>query len=149
MFIYVTVALSLLAFWLFGDKSRFRELFPSMLAGSLLRLKEQYVFTHLTKVWEYEQLVPLFQVVDLPVLLDLTFFPIVSYLYLQHLPQQRLGKFFYTLFAAALLLLYEYLMISFGHLRHHHQWNLLLSYLLLLLTLALVALQYNFYRRKT
>lgn len=115
---------------------------------SYLRFLEQYILIYVLKVWKYKQLPsPLAKVIDVPILLDVTFYPMVGYLFIHYLHSKSVHLMTYYLLWSLTVWGVEYTIVLSGMLEHVKYWNLIFSYFLVLATLIMVHLQYKLFLR--
>lgn len=149
MQVWVLAGAGVLGFWLFCDKSRLRELYPSALFMCYIRFIEQYVLVEILHVWKYNHLpLPFSNLMNTPVVIDLLFYPVVGYLFMQKYPTGRPNRLFYLIFWALALTINEYIAVATGTIKYKAPWGLFESYILYAAALVLLIWQYKFYARK-
>jgi hypothetical protein len=86
MIFYSAISIFFFLFW--ADRTRLRKYYSALLTINYLRFLEQYVFVYVLKVWEYKHLpIHRAKVIDVPILLDVTLFPMLGYFLLTiHIP---------------------------------------------------------------
>lgn len=122
------------AVWLLvADKKRWKELFPVAFFAALLGQFSDQAFMKFYKLWEYHEphdTGPIYSFF-LEVLNDLSVYMVVTYLFIQWLPNNRTAWnmfrywFSWTVFA----IMVELIHIKTGHMTYHQWWNLGYSYL--------------------
>lgn len=144
--VYAVISVCFFLFW--AEQSKFREYYSSLLCISYLRFLEQYILVYIFEVWEYKNLpTPLAQIIGVPILLDVTLFPLLGYLMI-HFSYRKVSHTVKSHFLwAAAILLVECTMLGAGHLEHQRYWNFILSYLLALATVIIIHLQYKLFLR--
>jgi len=126
-FFYANFVIYWTCWLLFADKTRWRELFPVCIFASFLGLVSDQI-VHLYKAyWEYygsESII----IIDL--LDDFGAYVVVTYLFIQWLPQKRtfFRMFSYWFAWTSLAITIEYVHIVTGHMAHYHGWSYLHSY---------------------
>ncbi|MEW9672473.1 CBO0543 family protein [Ammoniphilus sp. 3BR4] len=149
MLIIFYAAISVCFFLFRVERSKWREYYSTLLSASYLRFLEQYVLVYILKVWEYENLpTPLAKIIGVPILLDVTLFPVLGYLIVHYMKEKRAAKKYFL--PAAILTIVEGTMVWSGMLEHHRYWNFVYSYFLALATVIFLHYQYKLFmlRRK-
>ncbi|MBP1935074.1 CBO0543 family protein [Ammoniphilus resinae] len=134
-------------FFLFlADRSKFREYYSSLLCISYLRFLEQYLLVYVLKVWEYHHLpLPLAKVSGVPILLDVTFYPMVGYLMIHYSNRLLNKRMIHYLIWGAILTFVEFTMVWTGMLEHQKYWNFAASFLLAIATVVIIHGQYRLF----
>ncbi|WP_134704891.1 CBO0543 family protein [Ammoniphilus sp. YIM 78166] len=144
--LYAIISVCFFLFW--AKRSKLREYYSSLLCISYLRFLEQYILVYILKVWEYKDLpTPLAQIIGVPILLDVTLFPMLGYLMIHYSYRKFSNTVKSHLIWATAILFVECTMLGAGHLEHHRYWNFMLSYLLALATVIIIYLQYKLFLR--
>ena len=152
MHIWLLAAVGVLSFLLLADKSRMRDLFPSLLFMVYFRFTEQYLLVDILHVWDYESLsTPLANIMNIPVLVDVFFYPPMGYLYVQYYPKTRPARLLYAIAWATAFMINEQIAVRGGHIEQEASWHPFLSFLLFLVMMLLLILQHKLYslRRQT
>ncbi|HEU4962579.1 MAG TPA: CBO0543 family protein [Bacilli bacterium] len=149
MQIYLLSAIGLLTFWLFCDKSRWRELYPSAMFMTYVRFVEQYILVEILHVWTYDNLTnPFSSYMNTPVIVDLFFYSSMGYLFVQKWPLRRPARLFYVVGWALLFTIDEYIAVLHGTIKFKAPWGVFESFMLFVTALVLLVIQYEFYSRK-
>ena len=152
MHVWLLAIIGVLSFLLLADKSRWKEMLPSMLFMIYFRFTSQYILVDICEIWTYDNLgTPFTKVMNIPVLVDLFFYPAMGYLYLQWYPSTRSARLIYAAAWAAVLTANEQLAVWSGTIVMRKDWHPFLSYLYFLVLLTLLLAQYRLYnmRRQT
>ena len=126
-FFYMRFLISWTCWLLFADKTRWREIIPVSIFASFLGLiSDHFMNLHIT-YWEYYGSHPKIIMVLLD---DFEVYAVVTYFFIQCLPQKRpLFHIFTYIFPWTLFaILLEYVHIITGHMAHHYGWTLWHSY---------------------
>ncbi len=143
MYFLGVFVLSWLWFWIGADKTRLRELFGVAVWSSFLGLLTDLIMVHY-QLWTYSGLpAPLFTI---PLMLDFGIYPVVTYLFVQSLPEQWSGIILRSVTWAAGAIIFEYMTLQTGTMEHHLWWNLGLSFLADNVIFWSIALVYRYYR---
>lgn len=142
MYFIIIFLLSWIWFWFKADKNRMRELFGVAIYTSFLGLLTDLIMIH-NKLWSYHGLPhPLYTI---PLVLDFSIYPVVSYLFTQNLPPSWLGIIIRTLSWTLFSVIFEWITLKTGHMDYHQWWNLWLSAGADLLIYLSIAGIYRFY----
>lgn len=142
--IIIYAVISVVFFIFRAERSKLREYYSTLLCISYLRFLEQYILIYIYEVWEYEHLpTPLANIIGVPILLDITLFPMLGYLFIQY----KTKKWSYNFIWAIILTGIEATMVWSGMLEHHKYWNFVWSYLLALATVFITHFQYQLFLR--
>lgn len=87
MAIFLFEVLALMFFWKLADISRFKELVPIILTGVFIRFLQHYIIVEWFQFWDFPG--AKWKMIWIPISADLTFWPVVSYLFIQYLPKER------------------------------------------------------------
>ncbi len=124
-FYYYRFAIVWSCWFIFADKSRWRELFPvCFFAGFLGSVSD--IITHHYKLWEYDRGQSLVaELAD-----DFGVYLVITYLFIQWLPANRtiLKLLTYWLIWTAVTISIEWIHLRTGHLEHHMWWTIWHSY---------------------
>lgn len=143
---YAVISVCFFLFW--ADRSKFPRYYSSLLSISYLRFLEQYILVYVFKLWEYEHLpTPLAKIIGVPILLDVTLFPMLGYLFIHCTSKKGENTIIYQLVWAMVLTGVEATMVGSGMLRHLQYWNFGCSYVLALATIIIIHLQYQLFLR--
>jgi len=142
MYFVVLSGLAWIWFYFTADKKRFRELYGAAAFATLLGLMTDLIMVHYS-LWCYKGLPqPLYTI---PLLLDFSVYPVVSYLFVQRLPAAWKDIFkrvlVWTIFAGTL----EWLTLQAGYMQHKLWWNLWLSVVADVIIFISIAAVYRFY----
>lgn len=146
MHIWLLVAAGVLSFWFLADKSRFREMYPSLLFMIYFRFTGQYILVDILHLWTYKKLPTAFsQLMNIPVFVDLFFYPAMGYLYVQYYPKTRPARLMYAIAWASAFTINEQIAVRGGTIEQQASWHPFLSFLFFMLMLVLLILQHKFY----
>lgn len=149
MHIWLLVATGVLSFLLLADKSRFRELYPSLLYMVYFRFTGQYIFVEILHVWTYKKLsTPFAQYMNIPVFVDLFFYPAMGYLYIQYYPKTRPARLLYAITWATAFTINEQIAVRGGIIEQQAGWHPFFSFLFFMMMLILLIVQHRFYSRR-
>lgn len=149
MHIWLLVATGVLSFLLLADKSRFRELYPSLLYMVYFRFTGQYILVEILHVWTYKKLsTPFAQYMNIPVFVDLFFYPAMGYLYIQYYPKTRPARLLYAITWATAFTINEQIAVRGGIIEQQAGWHPFFSFLFFMLMLILLIVQHRFYSRR-
>ena len=117
------------AFFLFADRSRWRQFLPACMLAMLMSCISDVIVTDYP-LWLYHD--PTQQVPHLAINLfdDLGIYPVATYLFLQYFPHQatfRNRLLYFGVWTTGVILL-EYVFCRMGWMMHKMWWNLLCSY---------------------
>lgn len=145
---YIFLALfSIVVFHIWADRTRFRELYSSALAGSYVRLLMQYVGGEKFEFWKYKNLpFPIAQNAQIPFLLDFTIYPIAAFLFIQWMPQTMQKKIPYYLLWVLGAVGVEVLLELSGYIELK-KWNYGFSFIFFLVWALFVEWQYRMFKR--
>lgn len=124
MFYVVCFVLSWIAWLLFADRDRWREIvLVCIFAKTLALATDVLVFYY--PLWEYIGPPLLVHLAD-----DLGIYPVVTYLFIQRLPRERSPKSMlkYWIFWTTIALIIEQIYVYSGHMQYHLWWNTWHSY---------------------
>lgn len=125
MFWYIEFISFWIAWYLFANKTRWREIFPVCMLASWASLLTEAVINHHFKLWAYagSTLLSLFAN-------GLGTYMVTTYLFIQWLPEKKTtaGITIYILSWSIFSILLEYLHLSLGYMQHLDWWNLGYSY---------------------
>jgi hypothetical protein len=142
MYFIVLFILTWIWFFLQADKSRLRELYGVMVYSSFLGLLTDLIMVHY-KLWSYRGLPdPLFTI---PLLLDFSIYPIVTYLFVQNLPASWKDIWKRTLVWTMFAIFFEWVTLETHHMHHHLWWNLGYSFIADITIYLSIAGLYRFY----
>lgn len=145
MYFVILWILSWIAFFLFADRSRVREFFGAMMFTAFLGLFTDLVMVRY-QLWSYSGLPqPLYVI---PLTLDFGIYPVVSFIFLQWLPQKWGLIFRRSIYCSIAAILLEWMTMVSGHMKHHMWWNLNFSFLSDLLIFLMISSVYRFYGRE-
>ncbi|HEU4962578.1 MAG TPA: CBO0543 family protein [Bacilli bacterium] len=109
------------------DTKRLQELYPSALLSSFMG-----IFTDLIMVkynlWKYDS--DFFGSLEVPMLLDLSIYPVVAMLYIQFFPEKKswAKRIFYTACWVLFSISLEWIFLQRGEMEHHMWWRLWYSF---------------------
>lgn len=127
--ITIIAILSFVAFHIWADRSRLRELWPSAVTSSYYRLMMQYIFGESLKLWEYKNMpLPINENSHIPFVLDLSFYPIAGLFFIQYMPSNPKKRWLYFLAWMLGMLAFQMLLVGTHHLVLK-RWNLVYSIL--------------------
>ncbi len=92
--LFLLELIALLIFFKFADLKRYRELLPIVFTGAYLRFLDHYIVIDWLELWEIHG--ALNSVLWLPMSADLTIWPVVTYLFIQYLPQKKVWLYILT-----------------------------------------------------
>ncbi|MGO4890369.1 CBO0543 family protein [Anaerobacillus sp. MEB173] len=142
--IYSTIAILFFLMW--RKRIDFRHYYSTLLTISYLRFLEQFILVHILEVWEYDNLpLPVASTIGAPILLNITFFPLLAYFFIKYIPKSRLKILVYYFLWAFILLGVETSLIWTNYLEHKKEWNYLFSYYLAFSTFVVVHWQYKLF----
>jgi hypothetical protein len=145
---YVLAAIGIASFLVFADKRRFRELFPAILWTMYFRFVEQYILVDIVHLWSYDKVAtPLGKIMNMPVIVDVFFYPFLGYLYVQYYPSKRITRLLYALIWAGAFTINEQIAAWVGIVKQHDGWSWFHSYVLHLATVVTLILQQKFFCR--
>jgi hypothetical protein len=127
MYIFVFFV-SWAAFAIFAQKDRFKELYQSSLIGMVMSLSSD-IFTLFYPLWAYRDVDTGFRRQAITFLDDFGIYPVIAYLYVQHLPATTRDWFFYTFLWTLGGLIIEYILVRQKYLYYQLGWSLFGSYL--------------------
>lgn len=109
---------------LFADKSRWREILPVCIFAKSLALGTDVLMFYYP-LWEYGGSPFLIHLAD-----DLGIYPVVTYLFIQWLPDSRTVKNMlrYWLSWTTVAVIIELIYVNSGYIRYHLWWNTWYSY---------------------
>jgi hypothetical protein len=124
MFYVVWFILVWIIWLLVGDKSRWREILPVCIFAKCLALATDVLVSYYP-LWEYAGSPFLIHLAD-----DLGIYPVVTYLFIQWLPNNRSEKnmFRYWLVWTTVALAIELFYVNSGYMRYHQWWTTWHSY---------------------
>lgn len=124
MYFIVLFILSWMCFFYFADKNNIRKYYGAVMYSSFLGLLTDLIMVTYM-LWSYQGLPsPSYSI---PLLLDFSIYPVVSYLFLQSLPPTW-GKIIRnTLIWTAAAATFEWITLKTGYMGHHKWWNLYYS----------------------
>jgi len=127
MFYWIRYIIFWAIWWKFADKKRWRELFSVAIFAALLGTLTDHLFHDYYKLWSYVGQPPVIK----EILNDIGIYVVVTYLFIQWLPQERgfLEKFLYFFFWTLVSIFIEWFHLAVGKIEHHQWWNLWYSYL--------------------
>jgi len=134
MEVFLYAGLAILLFLFLGDKRQLRHQLPIVITATFVRFLEQFFVIDLLKLWEING--PHWMQLWLPIIADVTIWPIAAYFYVQYLPNSK--RFWYTLGWAVALSLYVYSLNLFGVIRYREDWFRYFTILLILGFFAIV-----------
>ncbi|MTI86064.1 MAG: hypothetical protein FH756_19745 [Firmicutes bacterium] len=142
MYFIVLFVLAWTWFYFRANKKRAREIYGAAIFASLLGLMTDLIMVHYN-LWSYSGLPqPLYTI---PLLLEFSVYPVVSYLFVQKLPPTWKDIFkrilIWTLFAGLL----EWITLETGYMQHKLWWNLWLSVVADVMIFFLITGIYRFY----
>lgn len=146
MLITIYAIIAILIFLILGKKIDFRRYYSTLLTICYLRFLEQFVLVYMLNVWEYDNLpLPLSSIINVPVLMDITLYPLLAYFFIQYIPEKPLRIFaYYFLFSFTLLGL-EASLVWADYLVHKKEWNYIFSYYLSFVTFLIIHWQYKLF----
>jgi hypothetical protein len=134
---------SWLWFYLQADKSRIRELFGAALFASFLGSLTDLLMVEF-KMWSYSGLPqPGFTI---PILLVFSIYPVVSYLFVQNLPDMWKRIWQRTLVWSLYAVIFEWFTLRTRHIHHLSWWNLGYSFVADIIIFLTIAAFYRYYR---
>lgn len=126
-----------------ADKSRVREFYGAVVYTSFLGLATDLIMVEY-KLWSYVGLPhPLYTI---PLTLDFGMYPVVAYLFLQHLPSTWGAIFIRALLWTAPALLFEWFTLRIGAMHHHQWWRLWMSMIADIFIYLSIAGVFRYYR---
>lgn len=141
-FIGLFVVSWILFYWK-ADKRRIRELFGAAVFASLLGSLTDLLMVEY-KLWSYFGLPqPLFTI---PIMLVLSVYPVVSFLFVQGLPDMWLQILWRTLLWSVIAVIFEWITLLTRHIEHLMWWNLGYSFLADIIIFLSIAAFYRYYR---
>ncbi|ARU63598.1 hypothetical protein CBW65_23225 [Tumebacillus avium] len=87
MAVFLFVSIAILVFWGFADKGRFRAMFPVWMSAIFVRFLDHYIVIDWFKLWVLHG--QGWRMIWIPMLANITIWPIAAYLYIQYLPKSR------------------------------------------------------------
>lgn len=117
---------SWISFILFADKKRFRELHVTCLVAMVMSLGSD-VITNCYPLWLYNDPDTHFPNIAIELLDDLGLYPVLAYIYIQHVPKGIKKWPVYTFFWTIGGCVIEFILTEKGYLKYHHGWNLICS----------------------
>lgn len=143
MYFVALIVVSWLVFIWRADKSRMREFYGAVVYTSFLGLATDLIMVEYN-LWSYEGLPhPLYTI---PLTLDFGIYPVVAYLYLQHLPPTWGAIFIRALLCMAPALLFEWVTLRIGAMHHHLWWRLWHSMIADIFIYLSIAAVFRYYR---
>jgi hypothetical protein len=124
MFYVLWFAISWIAWLAFADRSRWREILPVCILAQALALATD-ILVRYYPLWEYIGSPAMIHLAD-----DLGIYPVVTYLFIQHLPKGHASKdmLLYWLAWTTVAIIIETIYVHTGHMRYHQWWNTWYSY---------------------
>jgi hypothetical protein len=142
MYFVILFFLSWIVFFLFADRSRFREFFGAVMFTVFLGLFTDLIMVHYN-LWSYSGLPhPLYVI---PLSLDLGIYPVVCFIFLQWLPKKWGRIFRRSIYCSIAAILLEWMTLFTGHMVHHMWWNLGWSFVSDICIFLMMACVYRFY----
>lgn len=135
--------IALLIFLKLADFKRFRELLPITITGVYLRFLDHYILVDWLEVCRINGSKN--TVLWLPLSADLTIWPIVSYLFVQYLPEKNNGL--YTLLWVGLMFGYIQIIFWANIVTATDSWNPVFSAFFMLLFFTLLQQIWNWLRK--
>ncbi|MTI86063.1 MAG: hypothetical protein FH756_19740 [Firmicutes bacterium] len=119
MVILAFSSLAILSFALFANTKRVKEFLPVIMTGVFLRFLEHYIVVDWLRLWTVKgsHLMHLW----LPIITDLTVWPVACYFYLQYLPRKRI--LLYGAIWAGIMLTYLICIHLLGVFGFRDNWN--------------------------
>lgn len=139
MYVFILVAAYASACWKWGDWKRWKEFYPTILYMIISNLTCAYVFYEY-RLWIFESFMG--DSVTCLVIKDFIYPPAVI-LFLTHYPKGVFKQALYILIWALVNTVLEYIACLLGGIHYDHGWNLLWSFILLVIAFALVRLHYK------
>lgn len=135
--------MALLIFILFADLKRFKELLPIALTGVYLRFLDHYIVIDWLELWHIHGTDN--SVLWLPMSADLTIWPVVTYLYIQYLPNRNL--WWYIVAWATLMYLYIQILFLVDVFSAKGGWKSIHSALFMIVFFSLLLMIWRWMRK--
>ncbi|BCJ86798.1 hypothetical protein [Effusibacillus dendaii] len=103
MSVFLFDIVAILVFVIWGDRKRLRELMPTVMTGIYFRFLQQYIIIDWLQYWEVHGTESM--KTWLPIIADITVWPVVSYLFIQYCPKRF--KLLYGAVWVCLMFLYK------------------------------------------
>jgi hypothetical protein len=122
--------ISWICFFIFADKKKFHLFYPTCLFASYLACATDFLLTEHYVLWDYPEGTKM-QTYSYHLMQQLGVYFVVSYLFLQNLPQRKhtFTLFRYVFYWTLLALLIEWLATTTGFMKYGKWWKLGWSYL--------------------
>ncbi|UOF89990.1 hypothetical protein LSG31_19305 [Fodinisporobacter ferrooxydans] len=127
MFYILVFLASWIAFLIFGNKKRFRELYTNSLIAMIMSLTSD-VIASIYPFWFYNDPKTHIPKLIVELLDDFGIYPVIAYLYVQFLPETLRKWFLYTFLWTTGGILTEYFMIRNEYIVYKLGWSLSWSY---------------------
>ncbi|UOF88952.1 cupin domain-containing protein [Fodinisporobacter ferrooxydans] len=128
MFFIFIFLISWASFLLFSNKKRIHELYQSSLIGMMMSLTSDAV-TSFHPFWFYNDPETHLSKFVIQMLDDFGVYPVISYLYIQYMPNSVRKWLKYTWCWTLAGITIEYMMVNRGYITHQLGWSLSLSYI--------------------
>lgn len=125
----INFVLSWTAFFLFADKRRWREFYPSVALAMIMSLASDSLVTQIP-LWTYHDHQNWLSPLWVSLLDDFGIYPVVTYLFLQYYPKHRpisRQLLYFTVWTTGVILI-EFLYLTQGWMVHRYFWSLPMSY---------------------
>lgn len=143
MYFLAVFAISWIWWFISADKHRVRELFGAAIWSSFLGLLTDLIMVHY-QLWSYRGL-PAAEY-TIPLLLDFGIYPVVTYLFVQWMPEDWWGIMKRAVIWSAAATLFEFVTLKVGVMEHHQWWSMWLSFTADMVIFWSIAGIYRYYR---
>lgn len=144
MITIILFILSWIIFLIFGDKKRIPEIFPTCIFSAFLALLTDLIMERY-QLWSYQE-IPLNRY-WIPILLDFSIYPVITYFFMQYLPNKVLSQILYIFLWTLGAIFLEYIYFSLGIIVYKKWWEMWNSYISDWVLFILFILQYKYYSR--